>query len=181
MIRSQDQALHRKGKYADSEYKDFRRIDGMYQERIELPQLSEDFRQQVLRACDFDWGKVNPDIFGAMFEQLVISTSCVKMENITHLKRISVKVIEPLFLDEYRAEFRSVYDDREQLLKLQEKLSNLNFLDPACGCGNFLIQAYKHLRGLEYEIISRAEEIEVAEIDAELDDKEGQRDSGKKT
>ena len=83
-------------------------------------------------------------------------------------------------LDEYRAEFESVYDDREQLLKLQEKLSNLNFLDPACGCGNFLIQAYKHLRGLEYEIISRAEEIEVAEINAELDDKEGQRDSERK-
>lgn len=175
-----DQALHRKGKYADSEYKDFRRIDGMYQERIELPQLSEDFRQQVLRACDFDWGKVNPDIFGAMFQQLVdLDELRENGEHYTSEENI-MKVIEPLFLDEYRAEFESVYDDREQLLKLQEKLSNLNFLDPACGCGNFLIQAYKHLRGLEYEIISRAEEIEVAEINAELDDKEGQRDSERK-
>lgn len=175
-----DKAQGGKGKYAESEYKNFRRIDGMYKERIELPPLTEDFRQQVLKACGFDWGKVNPDIFGAMFQQLVdLDELRKKGEHYTSEENI-MKVIEPLFLDEYRAKFEEVYNDRKKLLDLQDELATLKFLDPACGCGNFLIQAYKHLRGLEYEIILRAEELEVAEINAELDEKEGQRDSERK-
>ena len=175
-----DKALDRKGRYADTEYKDFRRIDGMYKERIELPPLTEDFRQQVLKACDFDWGKVNPDIFGAMFQQLVDLEELRKNgEHYTSEENI-MKVIEPMFLDEYRAKFENIYNDRKKLLALQDELATLKFLDPACGCGNFLIQAYKHLRGLEYEIIVRAEELEVAEINAELDEKTGQRDSERK-
>ena len=175
-----DKALGNKGKYATTEYRNFRRIDGMYKERIELPPLTEDFRQQVLKACDFDWGKVNPDIFGAMFQQLVDLEELRKNgEHYTSEENI-MKVIEPLFLDEYRAKFEEVYNDRNKLLELQDELATLKFLDPACGCGNFLIQAYKHLRGLEYEIIVRAEELEVAEINAELDAKEHQRDSERK-
>lgn len=175
-----DKALDCKGRYADTEYKDFRRIDGMYKEWIELPPLTEDFRQQVLKACDFDWGKVNPDIFGAMFQQLVDVEELRKNgEHYTSEENI-MKVIEPLFLDEYRAKFEKVYNDRKKLLALQDELATLKFLDPACGCGNFLIQAYKHLRGLEYEIIVRAEELEFVEIHAELDEKTGQRDSERK-
>lgn len=175
-----DKALDNKGRYAETEYKNFRRIDGMYKERIELPPLTEDFRQQVLKACDFDWGKVNPDIFGAMFQQLVDLEELRKNgEHYTSEENI-MKVIEPLFLDEYRAKFEKVYNDRKKLLALQDELATLKFLDPACGCGNFLIQAYKHLRGLEYEIIVRAEELEVSEINAELDEKTGQRDSERK-
>src|SRR5699024_2883231 len=66
-----DLAISGKGRYAGTEYANFRRIDGMYKERIDLPPVPEEFRQQVLKACEFDWGRVNPDIFGAMFQQLV--------------------------------------------------------------------------------------------------------------
>lgn len=164
-----------KGKYAGGEYQNFRRINGMYQEQVSLPPLPGDFRQQVLTAGEFDWGKVNPDIFGAMFQQLVDLDELRKNgEHYTSEENIQ-KVIEPLFLDEYRQRFQDAYDDRTKLLQLQEELAGLQFMDPACGSGNFLIQAYKHLRGLEYELITRAEELELEEIQAQLAEMEHQR------
>ncbi|MGO3103546.1 DNA methyltransferase [Corynebacterium variabile] len=155
----------RKGRYAGTEFENFRRIDGMYRDRIDLPHLNEDFRQQVMEAGDFDWAKVNPDIFGAMFQQLVDPAQLREMgEHYTSEENIQ-KVIEPLFLDEYRQKFQDAYDDRKELLAIQDELASLQFLDPACGCGNFLIQAYKHLRGLEFEILRRADELERAEVE----------------
>lgn len=164
-----DAARRKEGKYAGTEYQNFRRIDGMYQERIELPELTEDFRQQVLKACEFNWSKVNPDIFGAMFQQLVdLDDLRGKGEHYTSEENI-MRVIEPLFLDALRERFEASRDDRDALLALQDEIAGLAFMDPACGCGNFLIQAYKHLRGLEFEIITRAEELELAEITQALD------------
>lgn len=172
-----DLATSGKGRYAGTEYASFRRIDGMYLERIELPTLPEAFRQQVLKAGEFDWGRVNPDIFGAMFQQLVdLDELRGKGEHYTSEENI-LKVIEPLFLDDLRNRFEDAYDDRDALLSLQDEIAGLKFLDPACGCGNFLIQAYKHLRGLEFEIITRAEELELAEINHQLDLVAGKRDS----
>lgn len=164
-----------RGKYAGGEYQNFRRINGMYQEQVALPPLPVDFRQQVLTAGEFDWGKVNPDIFGAMFQQLVDLDELRKNgEHYTSEENIQ-KVIEPLFLDDYRQRFQEAYDDRTKLLQLQDELAGLQFMDPACGSGNFLIQAYKHLRGLEYELITRAEELELEEIQAQLSAIEHQR------
>lgn len=154
-----------KGKYAGTEFEDFRRIDGMYRDRIELPHLNESFRQQVMEAGDFDWAKVNPDIFGAMFQELVESEDLRgKGEHYTSEENIQ-KVIDPLFLDEYRQRFENAYEDCDELLAIRDELASLQFLDPACGCGNFLIQAYKHLRGLEFEILTRANELETAELE----------------
>ena len=102
-----------------------------------------------------------------------------------HARPDSVKVVvtcgahsgSRAHLDDLRARFEDAYDDRTALLSLQNEMAGLPFLDPACGCGNFLIQAYKHLRGLEFEIIARAEELELAEIDAQLDLAKGKRGS----
>lgn len=119
-----------RGTYAGGEYQNFRRINGMYQEQVALPTLPGDFRQQVLTAGEFDWGKVNPDIFGAMFQQLVDLDELRKNgEHYTSEENIQ-KVIEPLFLDEYRQRFQDAYDDRENLLQLQEELAGLQFMDP---------------------------------------------------
>lgn len=172
-----DFAISGKGRYAGTEYANFRRIDGMYKERIDLPPVAEQFCQQVLKAGEFDWGRVNPDIFGAMFQQLVdLDELRGKGEHYTSEENI-LNAIEPLFLDDLRARFEDVYDDRDALLSLQDEIVGLKFLDPACGCGNFLIQAYKHLRGLEFEIITRTEELELAEINHQLDLVAGKRDS----
>lgn len=168
------------GKYAGTEFEGFRQIGGMYKDVIELPELTEDFRQQVLKASDFDWGQVNPDIFGAMFQQLVDVEDLRKNgEHYTSEENI-MKVINPMFLEDYQRRFEEIKDDRKQLLALQDELSRLQFLDPACGCGNFLIQAYKHLRGLEYEIISQAKALELKEIQKELEERRWSRNTAYK-
>lgn len=174
-----DLAVSGEGRYAGTEYANFRRIDGMYQDYVPLPRLNEHFRQQILSACEFDWAKVNPDIFGAMFQQLVdLDELRNNGEHYTSEENI-LKVIRPLFLDDFRVRFEQASNDREALLSLQNELASLTFLDPACGCGNFLMQSYKHLRGLEFEIIERAEELELLEINQLLDDSEGKRDSAR--
>src|SRR5699024_5820362 len=117
----------------------------------------------------------NPDIFGSMFQQLIDLDELRKNgEHYTSEENIQ-KVIEPLFLDDYRQKYLDAYDDRAAILALQDELSDLEFLDPACGSGNFLIQTYKHLRDLEYDIITQAEELELADIQAELVKREGER------
>lgn len=174
-----DLAASGKGRYAGTEYANFRRIDGMYKERIDLPPVPEQFRQQVLKAGEFDWGRVNPDIFGAMFQQLVdLEELGENGEHYTSEENI-MRVVGPLFLDDLRREFEANFDNRGALLDLQDRMSKMVFLDPACGCGNFLIQAYKHLRGLEFEILARSEELELREINAELDASSGKRDSSR--
>lgn len=164
-------------KYTDTEFQNFRQIGGMYEEELKLPPLDENFRQQVLDACDFNWGKVNPDIFGAMFQHLVDLEELRKSgEHYTSEENI-MKVLEPLFLDEYRNKLTDAWDDVAALRNLQDDLATLHFLDPACGCGNFLIQAYKQLRGLELSIINRLDEIRISELDHEIAKREGLRDS----
>lgn len=124
-----DLALSNKGPYAGTEFAHFRRIDCMYKDRIELPPLPEEFRQQVLKAGDFDWGRVNPDIFGAMFQQLVdLDELRLKVEHYTREENI-LKVIEPLFLDDLCTHFENSYDDRDALLALQAEIAELQFLE----------------------------------------------------
>ncbi|WP_162986236.1 class I SAM-dependent DNA methyltransferase [Corynebacterium xerosis] len=164
-------------KYTDTEFQNFRQIGGMYEEELKLPPLDENFRQQVLDACNFNWGKVNPDIFGAMFQHLVDLEELRKSgEHYTSEENI-MKVLEPLFLDEYRNKLTDAWDDVAALRNLQDDLATLHFLDPACGCGNFLIQAYKQLRGLELSIINRLDEFRISELDHEIAKREGLRDS----
>ena len=67
-------------------------------------------------------------------------------------------MIGPLFLDDLRAEFnrlRARKDKRRrgELTAFQKRLGGMKFFDPACGCGNFLIIAYRELRELEIDLI----------------------------
>ncbi|WP_205618271.1 SAM-dependent DNA methyltransferase [Corynebacterium sputi] len=168
------------GEFQGTEFERFRRIDGMYKEKLDLPSLNGDFRVQVLRAGDFDWSKVNPDIFGAMFQQLVDPAQLRQMgEHYTSEENIQ-KVIDPMFLDQLREKFEAAKGDRKALLSLQDEIASLQFLDPACGCGNFLIQAYKHLRSLEFEIIRAADAIRAGEIREELDGRERKTEAYKR-
>ena len=64
-----------------------------------------------------------------------------------------LKLIRPLFLDELYERFEKVKKNKKQLAEFHKELSTLNFLDPACGSGNFLIIAYRELRILELEIL----------------------------
>lgn len=136
------------------ELKRFEYINGsLFQERLAFADFDYDMRKIFLECCTLDWGYISPAIFGAMFQGVMnpkerreLGAHYTSEENI-------LKVIKPLFLDELWEEFELIKGSSQQLKQFHEKLSKLKFLDPACGCGNFLIITYRELRRLELEVL----------------------------
>ena len=125
---------------------------------LRIPAFDAAMRRALLDACNFDWSNISPAIFGALFQSIMDPEERrASGAHYTTEKNI-LKVIEPLFLDDLRAEFvrlKSRKDSRRLtgLQNFQRKLGQLRFFDPACGCGNFLIIAYRELRALEIEVL----------------------------
>ena len=134
---------------------------GLFEEQIEIPQFTDELRQVLLHnaSLDFDWSKISPTIFGAVFEStLNPETRRSGGMHYTSIENIH-KVIDPLFLNELRQEYDTILEEKvekqrvKRLDAFQEKLASLTFLDPACGSGNFLTETYLSLRRLENDII----------------------------
>lgn len=134
---------------------------GLFAETIEIPQFTDELKQTLLQnaSLDFDWSEISPTIFGAVFEStLNPETRRSGGMHYTSIENIH-KVIDPLFLNDLRAELDEILDEKvekQRVRKLdayQDKLASLTFLDPACGSGNFLTETYLSLRRLENEAI----------------------------
>jgi hypothetical protein len=142
----------------------FRYVNGrIFTERVILPVLNAEFRAAVLQASDRDWATISPAIFGSMFQSVRDDETRRQLgEHYTSEENI-LKTLNPLFLDELRAEFEHIRTlgkyEADRLRKLREKLGRIQFMDPACGCGNFIIVAYRELRDLELAIMERLQEI----------------------
>lgn len=143
-------------------YSQFRYINGgLFADTLLVRALTPAFRGALLEACEFDWAIISPAVFGSMF-QTVKSKEARRHggEHYTTEENI-LKTIRPLFLDEYTERLQTAWDDKAQLTKLQNELGRLRFLDPACGCGNFLIVAYRELRALELDILKRRRDLDL--------------------
>ncbi len=142
----------------DEDLAGFPYINGdLFREPLRIPSFTKTMRERLLEACFFDWSNISPAIFGALFQSVIEPAERrAQGAHYTTEKNI-LKVIEPLFLDELRAEFKKIKalkNNREKRLReFQKKLGSLTFFDPACGCGNFLIIAYREIRLLEIEVI----------------------------
>lgn len=130
-------------------------------EQIEIPNFTDKLRNLILKNAseDFDWSEISPTIFGAVFEStLNPETRHSGGMHYTSIQNIH-KVIDPLFLDELKDEFSTIKligiekTRIKKLIEFQDKLSSLNFFDPACGSGNFLTQTYIVIRELENEVL----------------------------
>ena len=122
-----------------------------------LPQASFDkaMRETLLDCCELDWGGISPAIFGSLFQGIMDTDVRRNLgAHYTSEKNIQ-KVIGPLFMDELWAEFERIKTQKTKLIAFHEKLGSLNFFDPACGCGNFIVISYRELRLLELEVIKR--------------------------
>ncbi len=141
-------------KNLDEQLADFRYVNGKLFEEV-LPTASFDgkMRQSLLDCCYLDWSKISPAIFGSMFQSVMDPTECRNLGAHYTSETNILKLIKPLFLDELWKEFETVKDNRNQLQAFHKKLAALKFLDPACGCGNFLVITYRELRLLELEIL----------------------------
>ena len=147
--------------YLDDELAAFPYCNGglFVRENIEIPKITQEIKDTILESALFNWSKISPTIFGAVFEStLNPETRRSGGMHYTSIENIH-KVIDPLFLDDLKEEFSEIMKIavpkvREQKLRaLQDKLSRLKFLDPACGSGNFLTETYISIRRLENEII----------------------------
>ena len=125
---------------------------------LRIPSFDASMRERLLDACRFDWSNISPAIFGSLFQSVMDKDERRRQGAHYTTEKNILKVIEPLFLDDLRAEFARLKARRDsrrlpELLAFQQRLGKLRFLDPACGCGNFLIIAYRELRALEIEVL----------------------------
>ena len=135
---------------------------GLFAECLPMPAFDAEMRQILLDCCTLDWGKISPAIFGSMFQSVMKPEERRSLGAHYTSERNILKLINPLFMDALREEFARICADRstrrqKNLEEFHNKLAALNFLDPACGCGNFLVIAYRELRQLELEVIRQLE------------------------
>ena len=128
---------------------------GLFAENISIPALNATMREKLLEACAFNWSAISPAIFGSLFQSVMDKDARRHLgAHYTSEKNI-LKLIKPLFLDELKKELEECGKNNQKLFHFQEKISKLKFLDPACGCGNFLIIAFRELRLLEIEMLRK--------------------------
>ena len=144
-------------------YAAFAYINGdLFSQSIRIPYFDENLYNLVVQCNNLDWSEISPAIFGSMFQSVLDIDDTADSDDkrrefgahYTSEKNI-LKVINSLFLQELRDEFSKCAKDKPRAIKLYEKLPTLKFFDPACGCGNFLIIAYRELRLLENQLIAQ--------------------------
>ena len=138
---------------------------GIFEEQLNIPIFSSAMRDELMRACAFDWSGISPAVFGSLFQAVKSPEARRELgEHYTSETNI-LKTLGPLFLDELRQKFADHVHDTKELKALREELGELRIMDPACGCGNFLVVAYRELRRLDTEILVRIRELELARKD----------------
>ncbi len=149
----------RRQKALDEDLSRFPHVNGdLFAESLLIPDFDALMREALLEAGRFDWTAISPAIFGALFQSVMEPAERrAAGAHYTTAKNI-LKVIEPLFLDGLRAEFDRLRKRRDgrsmaDLRKFRSRLGEIRCFDPACGCGNFLIIAYRELRQLEIEVL----------------------------
>jgi len=128
---------------------------GLFCEEHPVPKFDAKSRKIILDCGSLNWRDINPDIFGSMIQAVVHSNERGNL-GIHYTSVLNImKVIEPLFMNDLRAELQRAGSNRKKLEVLLERLYRIRIFDPACGSGNFLIIAYKELSKLEIEIFQR--------------------------
>lgn len=153
----------RRSKNLDEDLAQFPYINGdLFKGATRIPDFNSEMREALIEASRFDWSPISPAIFGSLFQSVMDREERRQQGAHYTTEKNILKVIGPLFLDDLRAEFEKLKALRTnraaRLREFQEKLSRLRFLDPACGCGNFLVIAYRELRLLELELLQALHE-----------------------
>ena len=169
-----DTPLEMRSPYLDETLKKFPYVDGgLFKDDIDFPNFTPELKKLLLddASSSFDWSQISPAIFGTVFES-TLNPDLRRAGGMHYTSTENIhKVINPLFMDELRAEFdaikKSSRNRKENLRTLQNKIAALKFLDPAAGSGNFLTETYIQLRRLENDILK---ELDIQITLGELDD-----------
>jgi type II restriction/modification system DNA methylase subunit YeeA len=140
---------------------------GLFRKSHWIPQFSAKSHRIIIECGELDWKEINPDIFGSMMQAVTHPGQRASLGmHYTSVPNI-MKVIEPLFLDELKAEFEKHRGNAKKLQMLLARMGRIKFFDPACGSGNFLIITYKELRRLEMDIIRELGSLSLSSIHLE--------------
>ncbi len=138
----------------DEQLADFPYVNGkLFEENLPTASFDSKMRQALLDCTYIDWSKISPAIFGSMFQSVMNPKERRNLGAHYTSETNILKLIKPLFLDELWKEFENIKDNKSKLGEFHRKISTYKFLDPACGCGNFLIITYRELRLLELEVL----------------------------
>ncbi len=158
-------------KNLDEQLAAFPYVNGsLFKEHLPMASFDTEMRENLLLCCALDWSRISPAIFGALFQSVMDQKLRRNLGAHYTTEKNILKLIRPLFLDELRAEFERVKNQPKKLYDFHQRLAKLKFLDPACGCGNFLVIAYRELRLLELDVIrslygkAQSTSIDVAEL-----------------
>ncbi len=151
-----------RNKNIDEQLGQFAYINGkLFEETLPMADFSTAMREALLDACALDWSAISPAIFGSLFQSIMDDKARRNLGAHYTSEANILKLIKPLFLDELHAEFERVKGNRNKLFEFHKKLRQLTFLDPACGCGNFLVISYRELRELELKVLRASHELSV--------------------
>ena len=155
-----------RGKNLDEDLAQFDYINGdLFTEPLQFADFTTTMRGVLMECSDFKWDRISPAVFGSLFQTVFDHQDDRKRRQLGahYTTELNImKIVRSLFLDELRNEFEAARKDKSgrgpgRLRDLQKKLACLTFLDPACGCGNFLVVTYRELRRLELEILLELE------------------------
>ena len=152
------------------EFKPFPYVNGgIFAEKISVIDFNKKMQVAFVEVANYDWTTINPTIFGSLFQLIKNKEARRELgEHYTSEENIN-KIVYPLFLDELQERLASAWDNKKELKKLRQDLTKIKVLDPACGCGNFLVVSYRHLRQLELELIVRLNNLEGNQDSMQLD------------
>jgi hypothetical protein len=127
----------------------------LFAESLGFADFNRDMRNRLLGCCRFDWSKISPAVFGSLFQSVMEPRERRQVGAHYTSERDILKVVRSQFLDDLRVELSSIGGNKKRLKAFQRKIASLTFLDPACGCGNFLVVTYRELRLLELEVLKK--------------------------
>lgn len=135
---------------------------GLFSGSTDVPKFTRTARSYLYQAGQLDWREINPDIFGSMIQAVADDEERGALGmHYTSVPNI-LKVLNPLFLDDLRAQLEAAGDNKIKLLNLRKRMARIRVFDPACGSGNFLVIAYKQMREIEAQINRRRGEANLA-------------------
>lgn len=132
---------------------------GVFEEPLSIPSFDTGMRKRLIDAAMFNWSSISPAIFGSLFQAVKDKTARRELGEHYTTETNILKVIGPMFLDELRQRFTDGFHDTKALNKLRGDMGQMRFLDPACGCGNFLVVGYRQMRALDLEVLLRIQEL----------------------
>jgi hypothetical protein len=154
-------ARERRGDRLDELLAQFPYVNGdVFDDPLPIPSFNASMREQLLEASTFNWSQISPAVFGSLFQAVKSKEARRTLGEHYTTERNIMRLIGPMFLDDLHNRFDAARSDAAGLRALRRDMGAMRFLDPACGCGNFLVVAYREMRALDLAILVRLQELQ---------------------